>query len=119
MTQVQMNISADATRIEIAVADAGKLALDTAGLDALIRRLVEHRAQMTPVHAAEPHRAGAQVYTGDNMLWQVRADPARVAVEFAVQNPGLGWLTVALSRAQVEDLMSSFQFAVAEIPEIG
>ncbi|MDB5532659.1 MAG: hypothetical protein JWO28_974 [Hyphomicrobiales bacterium] len=116
MTHVQTKVSADGTRIDI---DAGKMALDAAGLDALIRQLIDHRAQMTPVHAAEPHRAGAQVYMGDNMLWQVSADPARAAVEFAVQNPGLGWLTVALSRAQVEDLMSSFQFALLEIPEAG
>ncbi|MDF2115081.1 hypothetical protein PY365_05815 [Roseiarcaceae bacterium H3SJ34-1] len=115
MTHVQTRVSADATRIEI---DAGKTTLDAAGLDAFIRQLIEHRAQMTPVHAAEPYREGAQVYTGDNMLWDVRADRARAAVDFAVQNPGLGWLSVALSRAQVEDLMSSFQFALAEIPEV-
>jgi hypothetical protein len=119
MTNVQTQISTDGTRIEIAVADAGKITLHAAALDALIRQLIEHRAQMTPVHPAEPHRAGAQVYMGDNMLWQVRADRARAAIEFAVQNPGLGWLSVALSRAQVEDLMSSFQFALLEIPEVG
>jgi len=33
------------------------------------------------------------------------------------QHPGLGWMSMWLSRAQVEDLQTSFEFELVKIPE--
>ena len=37
--------------------------------------------------------------------------------QFATQHPGLGWTSMWLSRAQVEDLQTSFEFELVKIPE--
>ena len=41
------------------------------------------------------------------------------AIQFATQHPGLGWTAMWLSRAQVEDLMTSIEFELVKIPESG
>jgi len=38
-------------------------------------------------------------------------------IQFATQHPGLGWTAMWLSRAQVEDLQTSFEFELVKIPE--
>ena len=43
--------------------------------------------------------------------------PEKAAVRFATQHPGLGWMAMWLSRAQVEDLQTSFEFELVKIPE--
>jgi hypothetical protein len=47
----------------------------------------------------------------------VKAAPEKFSIQFALQHPGLGWSAMSLSRAQVEDLMTSFEFELVKIPE--
>jgi hypothetical protein len=83
----------------------------------LIRDLAATRARMTPIHPAEPPNDPARFHHGDNLLWRVKADPKRAAIQFAMQHPGLGWMAMWLSRAQVEDLQTSLEFELVKIPE--
>ena len=98
------------------------LGTDSAGLsaqeiDQLIRELAEARAAMTPVHPAEPPSDPARLHQSDNLLWSVKAIPDKTTIQFATQHPGLGWMAMSLSRAQVEDLITSFEFEMVKIPE--
>ena len=72
---------------------------------------------MTPVHPAEPPDDPAKLHQSDNLLWSVKAAPEKSAIQFATQHPGLGWMAMWLSRAQVEDLQTSFEFELVKIPE--
>ena len=47
----------------------------------------------------------------------MKAAPEKSAIQFATQHPGLGWMAMWLSRAQVEDLQTSFEFELVKIPE--
>jgi hypothetical protein len=91
--------------------------LSAADIDRLIRDLAAARARMTPVHPAEPPSDPGKLHQSDNLLWSVKALPEKAAIQFATQHPGLGWMVMALSRAQVEDLMTSFEFELVKIPE--
>jgi hypothetical protein len=86
-------------------------------VDRLIHDLAALRAKMTPIHPAEPPSDPEKLYHGDNLLWSVKAVPQKSAIQFAAQHPGLGWMTMWLSRAQVEDLQTSFEFELVKIPE--
>jgi hypothetical protein len=86
-------------------------------IDQLIRDLALARAKMTPIHPAEPPADPRKLHHGDNLLWSVKASPGQSAVQFATQHPGLGWITMCLSRAQIEDLITSFEFELVKIPE--
>ena len=85
-------------------------------IDRLIRDLAAVRAKMTPVHPAEPPDDPAKVHQSDNLLWSVKAAPQKSAIQFATQHPGLGWMAMWLSRAQVEDLQTSFEFELVKLP---
>jgi hypothetical protein len=86
-------------------------------IDKLIRELAAVRAQMTPVHPAEPPDDPGKLHHSDNLLWSVKAAPEKSAIQFATQHPGLGWMAMWLSRAQVEDLQTSLEFELLKIPE--
>jgi hypothetical protein len=98
-------------------AKVGAESLSAADIDKLIRDLAAARAGMTPVHPAEPPDDPGRLHHSDNLLWSVKALPEKSAIQFATQHPGLGWMVMALSRAQVEDLMTSFEFELVKIPE--
>lgn len=85
-------------------------------VDQLIRDLAGARAKMTPIHPAEPPADPSKLHRSDNLLWSVKAAPDKGAIQFAMQHPGLGWSAMWLSRAQVEDLMTSFEFELVKLP---
>jgi hypothetical protein len=85
-------------------------------IDALIRDLASVRAQMIPIHPAEPPDDSKRVHQSDNLLWTVKAAPHRAVIQFGTQHPGLGWTVMWLSRAQVEDLQTSLEFELVKIP---
>ena len=91
--------------------------LSAPDIDRLIRDLAAVRAKMTPVHPAEPPADPGKLHQSDNLLWSVKAAPEKSAIQFATQHPGLGWMAMWLSRAQVEDLQTSFEFELVKIPE--
>jgi len=91
--------------------------LSGSDIDRLIRDLAAVRARMTPIHPAEPPDDPASLHHSDNLLWSVKASPERVAIQFATQHPGLGWMAMWLSRAQVEDLQTSLEFELVKIPQ--
>jgi len=109
---IKVQLAADRTHARV-----GNESLDAAAIDRLIHDLADARAKMTPVHPAEPPDDAGKVHQSDNLLWSVKAAPERTTIQFATQHPGLGWMAMWLSRAQVEDLITSFEFELVKIPE--
>jgi hypothetical protein len=113
---IKLRLSSDGTHAALSVLST-TTDLSTSDIDKLIRELAAVRAKMTPVHPAEPPDDPARLHQSDNLLWSVKADPQRSAIQFATQHPGLGWTAMWLSRAQVEDLQTSFEFELVKVPE--
>lgn len=109
--------SPDGAKLHLALG-AASADLTAGEIDQLIRDLAAARAKMTPVVPAEPPADSAQLHQSDNLLWSVKAAPQKTAVQFATHHPGLGWTAMALSRAQVEDLITSFEFELVKVPQI-
>ena len=116
MQPIKVKLSSDGAHAAMTVAGA-TADLAAHDIDKLIRDLAAVRARMTPVHPAEPPDDPAKVHHSDNLLWTVKAVPEKSAIQFAAQHPGLGWMAMWLSRAQVEDLQTSFEFELVKIPE--
>jgi hypothetical protein len=106
---------ADATTLNVSI-KGGIAELSAVDVDALIHDLAAARAKMTPIHPAEPPDDPAKLHHSDNLLWSVKAAPQKSAIQFATQHPGLGWIAMWLSRAQVEDLQTSFEFELVKLP---
>jgi hypothetical protein len=113
---IKIKLSADHTHAALSAAGT-TTDLSAPDIDRLIRELAAVRARMTPVHPAEPPDDPGKVHHSDNLLWSVKAEPQKSAIQFATQHPGLGWTAMWLSRAQVEDLQTSFEFELVKIPE--
>jgi hypothetical protein len=116
MQPIKVKLSSDGAHAAMTVAGA-TADLAAHDIDRLIRDLAAVRARMTPVHPAEPPDDPAKVHHSDNLRWTVKAAPEKSAIRFATQHPGLGWMAMWLSRAQVEDLQTSFEFELVKIPE--
>lgn len=116
MQPITLTPSADGMALDLAVG-AASAELSAADVDRLIHDLAAARAKMTPIHPAEPPNDPERLHHGDNLLWSVKAVPQKSAVQFAAQHPGLGWMAMWLSRAQVEDLLTSFEFELVKLPE--
>ena len=116
MQPIKLKLSSDAAHAALTVAGA-TMDLSAHDIDRLIRDLAAVRAKMTPVHPAEAPDDPAKLHHSDNLLWSVKAAPEKSAIRFATQHPGLGWTAMWLSRAQVEDLQTSFEFELVKIPE--
>jgi hypothetical protein len=117
MSSLSLTLSDDDATL-VASVDGQSVPMTAGDVDDLIRRLAEQRARMKPVHPAEPPADAAQVFTGDNLLWSVRAAPQASALEVGIQHPGLGWIVMPLSRAQVEDFQTSLEFSLADLPPV-
>jgi hypothetical protein len=113
---IKIQLMPDNAHAKLAVAGATEN-LSAADIDHLIRDLAAVRAKMAPVHPAEPPDDPAKLHQSDNLLWSVKATPQKAAIRFATQHPGLGWMAMWLSRAQVEDLQTSFEFELVKLPE--
>lgn len=113
MQHFKLNPSNDATKLNVSI-DGELSALD---VDALIHDLAAARAKMTSIHPAEPPDDPDKLHHSDNLLWTVKAAPQKSAIQFATQHPGLGWMSMWLSRAQVEDLQTSFEFELVKLPQ--
>jgi hypothetical protein len=114
MHPVKLKLSSDGAKLALGAVSAD---LSAGDVDDLIRDLAAARARMTPVHPAEPPADPGKLHHSDNLLWSVKAAPERSTIQFAAQHPGLGWMAMWLSRAQVEDLTTSFEFELVKIPE--
>jgi hypothetical protein len=117
MQPTKLKLAPDRSRATLSVAGIA-VELGAYDIDRLIRDLAVVRAQMSPIHPAEPPADPNKLHQGDNLLWSVKAAPQRSAIQFAAQHPGLGWMAVWLSRAQVEDLQTSLEFELLKIPPI-
>ena len=115
MQQIRLDPSADDMTLSISI-DGSVAELRAVDIDALIHDLAAARAKMTPVHPAEPPDDPDKLHHSDNLLWSVKAVPQKSAIQFATQHPGLGWIAMWLSRAQVEDLQTSFEFELVKLP---
>lgn len=56
------------------------------------------------------------MYQGDNMLWHVRPARPAPAVELSIYNAGIGWISILLSRAQIEDMLQAMALALRDLP---
>jgi hypothetical protein len=110
---IKLDHSTDATTLNVSIDGE----LSAGDVDALIRDLAAARARMTPIHSAEPPDDPEKLHHSDNLLWTVKAAPQKSAIQFATQHPGLGWMSMWLSRAQVEDLQTSFEFELVKLPQ--
>ena len=115
MQPIELEPSPDGTTVTLNLGGTSAV-LSASAIDQLIRDLADARARMTPIHPAEPPTDPARLHHGDNLLWSVTAAPEHAAIQFAAQHPGLGWIAMWLSRAQVEDLQTSFEFELVKIP---
>lgn len=116
MQPIKLEYSSDGSRAVLSIGQA-KAEFAAHDIDRLIRDLATGRALMTPIHPAEPPDDPDKLHRSDNLLWSVRPAPGHVAIEFAMQHPGLGWSVMWLSRAQAEDLQTSIDVALAKILE--
>ena len=116
MQLIKLELADDRTRATLSVTQTSA-DCSAHDIDRLIRELAAMRARMTPVHPAMVPDDADDVHHSDNLLWSVNADPHRAVVRFATHHPGLGWTAMWLSRAQVEDLQTSFEFELAKIPD--
>ena len=89
--------------------------MNAAELDAQIRRLAAARAADPAPHPALPPCDPAQLHTLDTLLWHVRPAADAPMLELCFLHPGLGWMRLALSRGQVEDLHMAAIFAADEM----
>lgn len=112
---IKLKLAPDRSRATLFVAGTA-VEMGAYDIDRLIRDLAAARAQMSPIHPAEPPADPDKLHQGDNLLWSVKAAPQRSAIQFAAQHPGLGWMAMWLSRAQVEDLQTSLEFELVKIP---
>jgi hypothetical protein len=113
MQPIKLKLSSDGTKLAVGAASADLSAHD---VDRLIHDLAAAREKMMPVHPAEPPSDPAKLHKSDNLLWSVKAVPDKSTIQFSTQHPGLGWMVMWLSRAQVEDLQTSFEFELVKIP---
>ena len=116
MQPIKLKPSSDGAHVSLTFGSASA-ELSAQDVDRLIRDLSTVRAKMTPVHPAEAPADPAKLHHSDNLLWSVKAVPHKSAIQFSTQHPGLGWTAMWLSRAQVEDLQTSFEFELVKIPE--
>ncbi len=116
MSSISLKASDDDTLT--ATINGQNVQLSTGEVDDLIHRLAALRAGMKPVHPAEPSPEPGRTFTGDNLLWCVRAAPHIAALEVGIQHPGLGWIVVPLSRAQVEDFQTSLEFSLNDLQPV-
>jgi hypothetical protein len=115
MQPITLTLSPDGTAVNLALGKASA-EFSATDIDRLIHDLAAVRAKMTPIHPAEPPSDPARLHQGDNLLWSVKAIPQKSVIQFATQHPGLGWMAMWLSRAQVEDLQTSFEFELVKVP---
>jgi hypothetical protein len=115
MQPIKLKLAPEPSHATLSVGGAA-VELGAHEIDRLIRDLAAVRAQMTPIHPAEPPADPNRLHQGDNLLWSVKAAPQRSAIQLAMQHPGLGWMAIWLSRAQVEDLQTSLEFELLKIP---
>jgi hypothetical protein len=117
MQPIKLKPSSDGAKLTLTLG-ATSVEMSAGDIDRLIHDLAAARAKMTPVHPAEPPDDPGRLHQSDNLLWSVTAAPQKSVIRFATQHPGLGWMAMWLSRAQVEDLQTSFEFELAKIPEV-
>lgn len=116
--RITLQSSSDRTQVMLKLG-AASADLSAHDIDRLICDLAAVRAQMTPVHPAEPPADPGRLHQSDNLLWRVQAAPHTPTIQFATHHPGLGWTAMWLSRAQAEDLITSIEFELVKIPEPG
>jgi hypothetical protein len=105
--QVRLQATSDDRSVEVA--------LTAEEIDRLVGDLAELRATMAPAHTGRISDEATAAFHADNLLWETFPDRALRGVVLALNHAGLGWISVRLSRAQIEDLVTSFEFSLAKL----
>jgi hypothetical protein len=95
--------------------DGAPAQLDAAAIDRLIADLAAARALMAPSFSGRFRIGNTPAHNCDNLIWEIQPDPSRRGVTIAFQHAGLGWLSLRLSRAQIEDLITGIEFTLADM----
>lgn len=116
--QISAETNADGTSAKLALSH-NEISIDAdcdaAEIDTMIADLVALREGMSPARQVELTPGKTRVYECDNLLWDTRPAPARRGVMLAMYHGGLGWVTVSLSRAQLEDLVTDIEFPLVDL----
>lgn len=107
LTKIRLQAASDDSTVD--------LDLTTREVDQLIGELAEMRAKMAPAHMGRISDETAAPFQADNLLWETFPDRALRGVVLALNHAGLGWIALRLSRAQIEDLVTSFEFSLAKL----
>ncbi|WP_371038919.1 hypothetical protein [Rhodosalinus sp. FB01] len=107
LTKIRLQAASDDSTVD--------LDLTTREVDQLIGELAEMRAKMAPAHTGRISDETAAPFQADNLLWETFPDRALRGVVLALNHAGLGWIALRLSRAQIEDLVTSFEFSLAKL----
>lgn len=119
--KISAETNADGTSAKLALshnAQSIDADCDAAEIDTMIADLVALRERMSPARKVELIPGQTRVYECDNLLWDTRPAPTRRGVMLAIYHGGLGWVTVSLSRAQLEDLVTDIAFSLAELAQL-
>ncbi|MBV8838349.1 MAG: hypothetical protein JO000_17590 [Alphaproteobacteria bacterium] len=117
MARITLSEDRRSAVLEADDADGAPARLDAAAIDRLIAELAAVRAQMAPPFSGRFRTGETPAHDCDNLLWEIQADPSRRGVTIAFQHAGFGWLSLRLSRAQIEDLITSIEFTLAGMPD--
>ena len=117
MARITLSEDRRSAVLEADDADGAPARLDAAAIDRLIAELAAVRAQMAPPFSGRFRTGETPAHDCDSLLWEIQTDPSRRGVTIAFQHAGLGWLSLRLSRAQIEDLITSIEFTLAGMPD--
>lgn len=119
--KISTEITADRTSAKLTLTQNAQTIdadCNPAEIDAMIADLVALRERMSPARKVELTPGETPVFECDNLLWDTQPAPARRGVMLAMYHGGLGWVTVSLSRAQLEDLVTDIEFSLVDLAQL-
>lgn len=115
MVRITLSDDGRSAMVDASTKSGAAAQLDAGGIDRLIVDLAAARARMEPPLSARFKSGETAAHNCDNLLWDIQPDPSRRGITIAFQHAGLGWLSLRLSRAQIEDLITSIEFTLADM----
>jgi hypothetical protein len=120
MHNLQLKLSEDRSMLTLELQQSNE---DTSGMTAdavqqLIAVLAGARAVMTPPIPQTDPPAGEPSLSRDPMRWWAGPDYGPTRLCLALLHPGLGWVSMALHRAEAQELISGLQRILESRPTL-
>jgi hypothetical protein len=120
MHNLQLKLSEDRSTLTLKIQQSNE---DTSGMTAdavqqLIAVLAGARAVMTPPIPQTDPPAGEPSLSRDPMRWWAGPDYGPTRLCLALLHPGLGWVSMALQRAEAQELISGLQRILESRPTL-